>query len=367
MSAMTRAVFVSSVLLAALCGCAADPAKQAALGSRATPATAPTQAEPVVKEAFVTPAAAQDNLDSPAVWHAPDGQVRVYVTAKSTDTLRVFDGSNGTPLGSIGSRGDAAGQFLRPNGISIVDDLLFVVERDGHRVQVFRLPEARPLASFGADVLKKPYGLWIRAEGPQRYRVYVTDDWAPAGTAAGAGAKQVRVFDVTTAAAAVAAIHVRDFGDAAGPGRLRVVESIFGDVERGNLLIADEFEGDGSRLKLFDLEGHYQGRDIGLGRYRYQAEGFALYACADGSGYWIGSDQSPTDQRYLVFDRISLDYLGAVRPAAANTTDGVWLDQRASARFPAGAFYASHSDNAAAAFDWRDIAAALKLRSDCIR
>jgi len=323
-------------------------------------------AEPVVREAFVTIANAADNLDSPAVWHAPDGSVRVYVTAKSTDVLRVFDGSTGAALPSIGSRGDAPGQFLRPNGISVIDDLLFVVERDGHRVQVFALPDARPLGRFGHDTLKKPYGLWVRAQGAKRYRVYVTDDWAPPGTADGAGAKHVRIFDLDVAGG-FAVTPTRDVGDASGAGRLRVVESIFGDVERGNLVIADEYEADGSRLKLFDLDGRYAGRDIGVGQYRYQAEGFALYACADGSGYWIGSDQSPTAQRYLVFDRASFDYVGAVRPAVANTTDGVWLDQRASARFPAGAFYVSHSDNAVAAFDWRDIAAALGLRTDCVR
>jgi hypothetical protein len=32
---------------------------------------------------------------------------------------------------------------------------------------------------------------------------------------------------------------------------------------------------------------------------------------------------------------------------------------------PAGAFYVSRNDDALAAFDWRDIAAALHLRTDC--
>ena len=345
--------------LAMLAGCATS-----AVGPQRDAAKAPAAAsEPIVKEAFVTAANATDDLDSPAVWRAPDGSVRVYVTAKGADLLRVFDGSTGAALGSVGKRGTGAGEFLRPNGISIVGDVMFVVERDGRRVQVFALPDARPLGSFGADVLKKPYGIWVRTE-PARYRVYVTDDWAPDGTADGAGAKAVHVFDVALDHG-LSATPVKAFGDASGAGRLRVVESIHGDVALGHLLIAEEFEGDGSRIKLFDLDGRYAGRDIGVGHYRHQAEGFALYACADGGGYWIGSDQSPTDQRYVVFDRTTFDYLGAVHPAVANTTDGVWLDARASARFPAGALYVSHNDDALAAFDWRDIASALHLRADC--
>ena len=351
---ITIAVALSLALLG---GCAGERAARPDAGAAA-------RTEPVIKEAFVTVTADADNLDSPAVWHADNGDVRVYITAKSTDAVRVFDGISGASLGSIGRRGTGAGEFLRPNGISVVGDILFVVERDGHRVQAFALPDARAIGSFGADTLKKPYGLWVREDGPRRYRIYVTDDWAPPATADGAGARKVHVFDVAGTDPLVAT-HVSEFGDAGGAGRLRIVESIFGDTSRGELLIADELESDGSRLKLFDMQGRYRGRDIGAGIYRHQAEGFALYACADGSGYWIGSDQSPTDQRYLVFDRATFEYVGAVRPTVANTTDGVWLDQRASTRFPAGALYVSHSDNAVAAFDWRDIASALTLRPAC--
>ena len=46
---------------------------------------------------------------------------------------------------------------------------------------------------------------------------------------------------------------------------------------------------------------------------------------------------------------------------ATGLTDGVWLDERGDARFPQGAFYASHLDQGVAAFDWRDIATALEL------
>jgi 3-phytase len=365
MGTMMRTMRVTLMLsLALLGGCAGHLREAQPTTVNDSLEAAPV--EPVIVEAFVTSPANSDNFDSPAVWHASNGDVRVYVTAKSADTIRVFDGETGAKLGSFGRTGRAVGEFRRPNGIFVTDDLLFVVERDGHRAQAFRLPQLQPLGAFGADVLKKPYGLWIHPLGERRYRVYVTDDWAAPETLDAEAAKTVYTFEVTDAARFSATDHGA-FGESAGPGRLRVVESIYGDANHDNLLVADEFEGDGSRLKRFDLAGHARDGDVGVGIYRHQAEGFALYACADGSGYWIGSDQSPNDQRYLVFDRNRFDYLGAVRPAVANRTDGVWLDQRASARFPAGALYVSHSDNALAAFDWRDIAKALQLRSDCVR
>jgi hypothetical protein len=53
-------------------------------------------------------------------------------------------------------------------------DLVFVVERDNHRVQVFELPDFRPLGHFGTDELVKPYGLWV--EGRAAGTVFVTDN-----------------------------------------------------------------------------------------------------------------------------------------------------------------------------------------------
>lgn len=333
-------------------------------GCAAVPESAP-RSEPVVREAFITPASPGEDLDSPTVWRAPDGSVRLYVTAKKAGVVRGYDGQSGAPLGRIGAPGSGAGQLNRPNGIAAIDDWLFVVERDNRRVQVFSLPDGKPLGSFGAETLGKPYGLWIDRSGAGQYRVYVSDDAMPAGTSEAAATKHVALFEVSTQGG-LSARHLKDIGAATGAGRLRVVESVVGDPAHGNLLIADEYLGDGSHLLQYSLDGRYLGRVIGQGNYQAQAEGLALYACKDGGGYWIGSDQSKELQRYVVFDRQSFAYLGAVRSAVARNTDGVWLDQHPSARFPAGAFYVAHADEAVAAFDWRDIAKALGLRSDCV-
>src|SRR5690606_41059715 len=72
-------------------------------------------------------------------------------------------------------RGEGDGQFKRPNGVFVIDDVLLVVERDNRRVQGFALPSLEPLGHFGTDELVKPYGLWVdKADGG--YQLYRSEE-----------------------------------------------------------------------------------------------------------------------------------------------------------------------------------------------
>lgn len=53
----------------------------------------------------------------------------------------------------------ALGRLQRPNGIAIAGDVVFVVERDNARLQVFRLPDGASMGTFAAGTLVKPYGI----------------------------------------------------------------------------------------------------------------------------------------------------------------------------------------------------------------
>ena len=168
---------LSLLALALLTAC-----RPAATPQAAAPAASPTAADAsardvaTVAEAFLTPMTPEDNIDSPASWTTPEGQVWLIATAKATDKLVVYDGQTGAKLRDVGSLGTAPGQFDRPNGIAVVDDLVLIVERDNHRVQVLQLPDFSPLGVFGADDLRKPYGLWVNKQG-NGYDVYVTDSY----------------------------------------------------------------------------------------------------------------------------------------------------------------------------------------------
>lgn len=370
-----RAAHALSLAIAlAVSGCGGEPAPAAAPAAVETPpgaATAPVATErdiPVIEEAFLTTMTPEDNIDSPAAWAAPDGGIWVIATAKATDTLVVYDGKTGETLRTVGSLGTGQGEFDRPNGVVVADDLLFVVERDNHRVQVLRLPGFEHVSTFAAQDLVKPYGLWVNKAG-DGYEVYVTDAYMAGEDAEGEDIlpafseldRRVKRFAMTPSGNGFDARLVSAFGDTGEQGALRVVESIWGDAANDRLLIAEEDETYANELKVYDLAGNFAGQTIGRDVFKAQSEGIMLKSCADGSGWWITTEQGKGRTVFHLFDRATLAHAGAVTGKSVANTDGIWLHEAASDRFPQGVLYAVHDDQGMVAFDWNDIATALSL------
>ncbi|MEZ5546067.1 MAG: phytase [Lysobacteraceae bacterium] len=323
----------------------------------------------LVPEAFVSALTPDHNVDSPASWRAPGGATLLFATAKATDRVLVYDGDTGAFLHAAAGSGKALGQLDRPNGIFAIDDLLFVVERDNHRVQVFALPQVTPLGVFGADDLIQPYGLWLR-QRDAGYEVLVSDaymseadeDVPPPLADLG---RRFKRYAVMVRDGALHAELLGTFGDTNAKGAILIPESLWGDAANGRMLLSEEEQSGGTRLKLYGPDFHYADQDIGSGLFRAQAEGIALWQCPDGSGYWIATDQYTDKSVFHVFERENFEHLGAFAGRTTANTDGVWLNQAPTNAFPAGVFYAVHDDQAVAAFDWRDIARALELKQDC--
>src|SRR3546814_18795056 len=72
------------------------------------------------------------------------------------------------------------------------------------------------------------------------------------------------------------------------------------------------------------------------------AEGIALKACADGSGWWLTTEQGKGRTVFHLFDRSTLAHVGAVAGESVANTDGIWLHDPPSTRFPEGALHAVH-------------------------
>ena len=94
----------------------------------------------MIAEAWVSADKASDELDSLAVWPTENGGTWLIATAKSSHSLVVYDAETGERLRTVGGPGKGPLQFSRPNGIAVLGDVLFVVERDNHRVQALQLP-----------------------------------------------------------------------------------------------------------------------------------------------------------------------------------------------------------------------------------
>jgi 3-phytase len=356
-------LFATLPLLVALTACA-TPASREAITARTPPA--------VVTEAYVSAENPGEELDSLATWHHPDGHTWLIATAKSGHRLVVFDADTGARLQEVGSKGTEPGQFKRPNGIAVLGDRLFVVERDNHRVQAFALPDFRPLGTFGEALLRSPYGLWLNPMGNDAIDVYVTDNFmegpryevVPPLDQLDQRVRHYRVrFD---AKGALAAETLRSFGDTREATALRIVESIAGDARRRTLLIADEDTRRESTLREYSQSGSYTGRSVPRSSFEAEAEGVALWTCGRDRGYWVAVDQLPALTTFRLFDRKSLAARGSFVGNTVAATDGIALRVAPSTRFPSGALFAVHRDKSVAAFDLRDIVATLKLDPACL-
>lgn len=357
----------AGLLALLLAACASQPAYSTAL----VPAPAGPRVLDV-PESFVSAETPAEELDSVATWTAPDGHAWVIVTGKSTHRLDVYDGDSGERLRQVGSEGSAPGQFLRPNGIAVAGDKLFVVERDNHRVQVLSLPDFKPVGSFGEKELRSPYGLWINETEPGELEVYVTDsfmygkryDVVPPYSELDQRVRRYRVqFDQD---GKLMASYGGAFGDTREDYALRMVESIAGDAPNDRLLIADEDTRHLSTLREYSFSGKFSGRSLPQDSFGAEAEGVALWTCPDGSGYWIAVDQLAPHTIFHLFDRKTLAPVGSFQGKVTSHTDGVAL-HGPTARFPGGVLYAVHDDKALAAFDLREVARTLRIAPTCIQ
>lgn len=359
---------LAALLLAA---CATSRPHTSSSPPHASPAGAAGAAS--VPERYVTHENPDDELDSLATWPTESGGTWLVATAKNTHELVVFDADTGEQLRTAGRKGQAAGEFLRPNGVFIQGDLLFVSERDNHRVQVLELPDFRPLGTFGEGELRSPYGLWAYESAPGELQVYVTDsfmegerfDVVPPLAQLD---RRVRRYRVRVGAdGAVSAQSLGAFGDTREATALRMVESLVGDATHDRLLVADEDRRHATALRAYSLDGRPVDGGVPPGVFSAEPEGIALWACTADTGYWIAADQLHPLTVFRVFDRGTFAPRGTFSGVTTAWTDGIVLHAGATARFPAGALFAVHNDKAVGAFDLRDIVEALQLDPACLQ
>jgi 3-phytase len=167
----------SAALLLVLAACSSAPQRSPTTATIPTRASAAAPTVHGIAEAWVSAETPAEELDSLATWTGEDGSTWLIATGKSSHRLVVYDAETGRELRTVGGEGSALGQFNRPNGIAVFGDHLFVVERDNHRVQVFSLPGFTPIGSFGDDVLRSPYGIWINETEPDELEAYITDSF----------------------------------------------------------------------------------------------------------------------------------------------------------------------------------------------
>lgn len=364
-------VATAALLATLISACSTTPPAAAPAQTVTTPANGP--ATLTVPERYVSAESPQDELDSLTTWTSEEGRTLLIASAKSTHRLVVFDADTGKRLREVGGEGKAAGEFNRPNGVAVYGDYLFVVERDNHRVQVFTLPDFKPLGIFGDKELRSPYGLWLTETEPGELEVYVTDsfmygkkfDEVPPLAELDQRVRRYRVhFDQN---GRLRSSYGGSFGDTTEAAGLRMVESIAGDPDNDRLLVADEDRRHESTLREYSFSGKYTGRSLPQDSFAAEAEGVALWTCANGGGYWIAVDQLAPLTVFHLFDRATLAPRGSFEGEVTAHTDGVALHAASTAAFPDGALFAVHDDKSVTAFDLSEVVRVLGLSADCSR
>lgn len=301
------------------------------------------------------------DVDSVAAWRGPDGSALLFITAKSANEIYVCNGLTGEYLKTVGEPGAGLGQLQRPNGIAVVDDLLFVVERDNRSIQVFQIPQMKPITSFGESVLINPYGLTVFRSG-DRYEMYITDDYfarRPGRLPKEAFGARVKQFRIERRNGKLDVRFVRLFGETSGEGALRKVESILAEPARDRLLICDETAND---IKVFNLDGRYL-ETVAQGVIEFEPEGLILYEdkSAPGGGWLMTADQGTAETILRVLSRDGKRHVMDItaKPTLANT-DGITLLPGELGPFKKGVLYCVHNDKRVQAYSWSDVLEALK-------
>ncbi|MEI2720718.1 MAG: hypothetical protein V9E87_11350 [Gemmatimonadales bacterium] len=281
------------------------------------------------------------DIDSPAIWHGPNGEAWLLVSAKAGNLIRVHEAATGKWLRDVGTARDAGrGSSSGRMASRCAGDLLVGRRaRRSARAGTAAVRSSRRSAAYGERDLMKPYGVTIADQGAGRYRSWITDsyelvkDSVPPDSALGRRVREYQVVVERGRATATLAAHLRGYVTA--PGVLRVVESIMADPANDQLLIAEELEG-ASQLKRYTLAGRFTGDTVPRRFFPNQAEGIVLYACGDSAGYWVATDQGKVINTYHLFDRKTLAHVGAFGSPTIKNTDGIALTQRALPGFPAG-------------------------------
>ncbi|MBI4585712.1 MAG: hypothetical protein HY717_17000 [Planctomycetes bacterium] len=318
------------------------------------------------------------NIDSVAVWaapHLPDSLL--FVTEKDLDRVEVRWAENGQlypPKPFLGGPLDSSqpGEFDRPNGVWVIyhvphaqgfSDILLVTDQRNLRVQVFRLPQLDHFGELGTGEIGKGYGIAWYQDG-RDFFIYISDDIPPADHPG-----KLKKYRLKPAGDKLGAELVLAFGSESGPPPLPAlpnVESILADPVYNRLHVCGD-EG-GKFNRIFQLDGAYTGIAYGDPQFEFDQEGINLYDTGDGEGYLLVSDQHTdgTPNQFELFDRKTLQPLGNFQSPSGGAivtrnTDGAYLEQRPLAGFPNGAFFAVHDDQSVHAYDWTDVASAVKL------
>jgi 3-phytase len=282
------------------------------------------------------------NYDDPCFWQDPRDSRHALgcITSKGAGQVDCFDLTSGRFVG-------AAGGFLgEANNCDVDPARAEMVTTDTGRqaLLVHELPGLRLARTIPVPGTRDLAGVCVgRMEG--RSQFFVTDE----------ATDRVLRIDGRTGEVRAAWVH-----------GLVEAEAIACDDEWQRVVVCDDYS-DERGCQAFTYEGVKVGPEFGIEELTADAEGIAIYRCADRSGYLIVSDQARDE--FEIFRREDFAHLCtfAMTCNGKRTHDTDGIDVFQSAGFPEGLFGAcddcsDESEDELHVIPWPQIAEACQLR-----
>ncbi len=320
-----------------------------------------SQTHPTISATFQTLKKENAKLDSPAVWHGPDGENWLLVTANNSNRIYIYDANSGTELDIAAAANINIDIINQPNGISIVDNYLFITGRGDKKVHVSKLPEFRYIGSFGENILSEPFGISVSSDKiNNQFFIFITD--VKVKPVKSDYKSQVHKFSAKIDNDRIFTDLIRTFNSSVENGKLLDVESIIFDSGLNRIYIADESTKK-RNVKVYQSNGDFLGKTIGDGIIKYEPEGIAIYTCGNYEGYLLVVDQHDEDNAVHVFNRKTLDWIDSFSIEKTKNTDGIYITQKQLPNFPMGALYIVNNDSNVTAVSWEELVGELNINS----
>jgi len=189
-----------------------------------------------------------------AFWHG-GGSHWAIVPRAEQNAVVIYDLGDGREIYRLGEKGVKKGQLDTPVEAVTADDLVFVLERGNHRVQVFALPDLKSLGFIGENRLESPTHLALYRIENGAYYLYVSD--ARKG-ARGGTAFHILRFSVSHAVNSIHGAYMQTFGYSPEEGCLGRVSALTVDRDKRRLLVREEGR-TVSGTREYTLDGDFTG------------------------------------------------------------------------------------------------------------
>jgi 3-phytase len=243
-------------------------------------------------------------------------------------------------------------QFDFPDGIAVIDDVVIVVERERHRVQVLRLPDYQSLGFIGEEELIQPAGLYVYSVVPGYYHLYITDESDPLEDEPptdGDARHRIKHYTFSVRNEVVKSVLSRSFGIVGDPG-MPYPDNLTAIAFDPDALRSDNEE-DFLRMNSWMPEEMDEPGAPG----QYKTAEFRQVGLSDSLEAAIQGYDRDKNSSFKLGGTVNYRYIESFSGTGGDRIDDNAMTRENFEDFPDELSYAVHEDGSVSSFAWKDI------------